>query len=429
MDRLKFATRIHRSLTILAIGGWVLVLTDKFVRPRLALADYGAAIGMVSLFFLIPLGVTTIWVVKKTGLRHGETGRHFSRVSQVFLLVTWLGSCLPVGWFALLIYAASIHHEERTERIALPSGDTLINHTYVTRFRDVTRHNEYRIKFRTAASEEQIGTVYGDEALLEKTDNIALVRDDDHIALIAGRHVFKRWGRKGKPWWYHWEAGLDRAAFNYIKGLALDAEPSVLREEEFSQLQTRPYGYAAEHLDLASHRLTLVAVHDVKGLPQRLAYFSKDFSFPWSFDPERTKALNPTHEFVPFPQGITAEYLLVTVPHTKKASLSPIDFASVMRRSGVKVAVQRVLELDTVTFSPVQVDTTLPSGQRINRSFKIKGGWGDQRKDKVSIFFRYPWTPSSGWTVVTLGERRNVGASGYEGTAVYAYLRIYKAEK
>ncbi len=429
MDGLKFATGIHRGLTVLAIGGWILALIDKFVRPRFAIADAGAMVGMVALCFLIPLGTATIWGIKKIRLRQGKAWRRFSRLSQVFVLITWLVSCIPVGLYAFLVYAASVRYEERTERIDLLSGDTLLNHTYVTRFRDVTRYNEYRIQFRAAASEEHIGTVYGDEALLEKHDNVALVRDGDHIALIAGPHVFKRWGRKGKPWWYHWEARLDREVFHYIKGLALDDEPFVFQGEALNHLQARQYGYVVEHLDLAAHRLTLVAVHDAQALPQRLAYVSQDFTFPWHFDPERTAALNPTHAFVPFPQGITAEYLLVTFPHTKGESLTLTGFSSVMGRSGAQVAVQRVLELDTVTLSPVQVEITLPNGQRINRSFEIKGGWGDRRKDKVSIFFRYPWTPSPGWTVVTLGERRNVGASGYEGTAVYAYLRIYREEK
>jgi hypothetical protein len=96
--------RVCTVLNVIAATVWLLFLLERSVRGRTPISDYGAALGPVVLFFLIPAGAWGAWSLSK---RRPEPltiwARRYVRLSTVFLATTWIATCLPmVFWTSLL---------------------------------------------------------------------------------------------------------------------------------------------------------------------------------------------------------------------------------------------------------------------------------------------------------------------------------------
>lgn len=103
--------RICTALNAIAVVVWLMLLLERTAWGRSPVSDYGSAMGLVALFFIVPIGGAGAWWLRR---RKPEPlsvwTRRYLRTSAVFLGLTWVVSCVPtVFWSGLLIVGASHH--------------------------------------------------------------------------------------------------------------------------------------------------------------------------------------------------------------------------------------------------------------------------------------------------------------------------------
>ena len=98
------ALRVCTALNAIAAGVWVLFLLELTAWGRSPISDYGAALGFVGLFFLIPSGAVSMWWLRRRRLEPlSASRRRYLRLSSAFLGTTWIVSCLPMIFWAGLL--------------------------------------------------------------------------------------------------------------------------------------------------------------------------------------------------------------------------------------------------------------------------------------------------------------------------------------
>jgi hypothetical protein len=88
------------ALNITAVGIWALLLLEVFSSSKSSISDYGSALGLVVLFFLIPVVWVRNWVGRR---RRPESPRGWERrylqLSTAFLAATWVVSWIPIAFW------------------------------------------------------------------------------------------------------------------------------------------------------------------------------------------------------------------------------------------------------------------------------------------------------------------------------------------
>ena len=108
--RRQAAFQLCTALNAIAATVWVLLLLERSSWGRSAISDYGAALGLVGLFFLVPLGAGAVWWLRRQSpdpLSGGQ--RRYLRLSAAFLASTWVVSWIPMVFWAGLLGAIASH--------------------------------------------------------------------------------------------------------------------------------------------------------------------------------------------------------------------------------------------------------------------------------------------------------------------------------
>ncbi|CAI2717204.1 membrane protein of unknown function [Nitrospina watsonii] len=97
---------IHTALNAVAVVTLLLVVGDQGFDVHHALFDVGAPLGLVALFFLIPLGWVGIGLTKKSIASGVPLPQRYLLISNLFLGAVWMLSCLMVGLYVLIYFSA-----------------------------------------------------------------------------------------------------------------------------------------------------------------------------------------------------------------------------------------------------------------------------------------------------------------------------------
>jgi hypothetical protein len=92
--------RLWTGLNALAAVVWVLLLLERSSWGRSPVSDYGSALGLVVLFFLVPAGCIAIWWRRRRRVERLSIGeRRYLALSAVFLAVNWAVTWIPMAFW------------------------------------------------------------------------------------------------------------------------------------------------------------------------------------------------------------------------------------------------------------------------------------------------------------------------------------------
>jgi hypothetical protein len=94
---------IYSALNIAGALVLILVAIENWAWPRPAFADYGAPLGLIILFPLIPMGLIASRRFAPIAVAPSQSVRRYLRLSQVFLAGMWLLSCVPIALLVMLL--------------------------------------------------------------------------------------------------------------------------------------------------------------------------------------------------------------------------------------------------------------------------------------------------------------------------------------
>lgn len=97
---------IHTALNAGAVVTLLLMVGDQGFDVRHTLFDVGAPLGLLALFFLIPLGWAGIWWIQKSTASGVPLPQRYLLISNLFLGAVWMLSCLMVGLYVLIYFSA-----------------------------------------------------------------------------------------------------------------------------------------------------------------------------------------------------------------------------------------------------------------------------------------------------------------------------------
>jgi hypothetical protein len=377
------------------------------------------------------------------------------RSSQIISKIYTALKLVAVAWILLLCFVFVLlgalvcsslkHHNERTEQLVLPSGDTLLNESYVLEdWLDVhggyTMVNELYIFLNGVDKKElvikTVKIAEENSGLLEGCDNIQLFRDGTKVALVVGPDLFVRGEKDDKSRWHKsWSAGIDWEAAHFIRSISFENEALAklaAAGDSNQEILRRNHPYQIEDLDLRRNILVIKAKHDQKELPERLVYaLSGKYENVWIFDPERTVQMNPSLKRHPFPQNAALELTLVAVrgrfediPRNVRNNLS-----AVLELPGARICERYEIDLSAKQKTVIQTMVNLPSGREIKRPFETMGAGGDQDPEKAAVYWRPPDLNAlgTGWRLMRFNEIEFAGIYGYdEGISILSYLRLYR---
>ena len=186
---------ICTALNAIALVVWALLFLERSPWGRSPVSDYGSAVGLVVLFFLVPLTGARVWWLGRRR-REPSTGwrRRYLRVSVAFLAVTWVASLIPMlFWAGILAAVASqrwpINVREGPDTEFAKEGfrehfgfpPTGVDGLYYQRGWEFGDGNTHRMKFhfRDAAVIENIVRAAGLEPVPELELRDAWVVDSD----------------------------------------------------------------------------------------------------------------------------------------------------------------------------------------------------------------------------------------------------------
>ena len=92
--------RVGYAAVIVYIVLTALLIFLENTRFRSRFTDQGAPFCMISLFFIIPVAIITLWFVnRKFRKEHTRPQRALMHAAHAFFFVAWLFSCFPVVFF------------------------------------------------------------------------------------------------------------------------------------------------------------------------------------------------------------------------------------------------------------------------------------------------------------------------------------------
>jgi hypothetical protein len=110
VDKSKLVFRLYTILNLLAALVWILIFVERTSRTRNPISDIGVPIGLISLFFLVPLSAVSIWLL--TRRRKEPIPRSWATyflLSKIFLFLSWLPSWIPMIFVAGIVSLGVSH--------------------------------------------------------------------------------------------------------------------------------------------------------------------------------------------------------------------------------------------------------------------------------------------------------------------------------
>ncbi len=320
--------------------------------------------------------------------------------------------------------------DQRNEGIDLPSGDQILNDTYIEYG---VRVNQYYVIFDGAKEKEYLGKLtskHFSAGLLSTNMNIQLIRNGDKALCSIGNQIFKRWERNAKPWWYQWSIDNDAETRFFLRSFQdtySNPPDEGSNAEWFYYRLPAPPEYRFDSVDMDRNSLTLKATKDVHPWPQVLAYKAERYGFCWQFDLARTLEIDPSLIYKHFPTNIVAHIMFITVP----GDLSQIrgdQPDELLKLKGAQLISDKEIEISDTHRVLVTAEHHLPSGDTRNDSFDIIGAYGDPNPELLSIYWRRHPILWQDWHLMKIGEWEQVDASGFKGDIcqfVFLKLKIF----
>jgi len=117
-DPLSFWVRT--ALHLVCIFVLILLAIEIVSTKRIPIADVGAPVGLVILFFLIPVTGLGLWFHRRKRRLDINENSAYSKASIIFLTLTWLLSCLPIAFYGAVL----IHHMPQPWQTSQQGPDT-----------------------------------------------------------------------------------------------------------------------------------------------------------------------------------------------------------------------------------------------------------------------------------------------------------------
>jgi hypothetical protein len=109
-DKTKLVFGLYTALNLLAALLWILIVFEITSRTRNPISDIGVPIGLISLFFLVPLGAVSIWLLNRRRKESIPSSRKtYFLLSKIFLFISWLPSWIPMI-FVAGIFSLGVSH-------------------------------------------------------------------------------------------------------------------------------------------------------------------------------------------------------------------------------------------------------------------------------------------------------------------------------
>ena len=390
MKREKTVFWLYTSLNGIALFT-LLLLVLKATPLRMRLIESGLTFGLLACFVLIPIGAIVLWLMgRKHDVAPARPQVVYYLIAKLFLTLVWISSVVLVAFWIVILVVAAKRYDETTERHVFPSGDILYNETYVTKFRDTTRHNKYTLEFADSHQREVVGETVDIDNLRQPLANLNLVRQGERMALILGQQIFTRWDRPGGVFWYKWDTGVvGRFCQQHCFLRSLSPADVYLSEVDRAQNfeHQRRSLYTIEQVDLRHNILVVRAPERVAPWPQRLIYSAQAYGHPWYFDLERTKQDNAHVADLPFPANVRVAVYFVTVPKAvwDRSFMDVKVYEHLVGLPGAKVLPATTATIDADNTRTMALSTVLPSDDMVEQSFVLKGAWGTAEPGIVGV--------------------------------------------
>jgi len=99
---------IVTALNAVGVATLLLVVTGRVFDLHGALFEAGAPLGLIALFFLIPLGWVAIWVLHRRQGGSASAPHRYLLASNLFLGAMWVLSCFVVGMYVLVSVSGTL---------------------------------------------------------------------------------------------------------------------------------------------------------------------------------------------------------------------------------------------------------------------------------------------------------------------------------
>lgn len=93
---------IVTALNAVGVVTLLLVVTGRVFDLHGALFEAGGPLGLIALFFLIPLGWVAVWVLHRRRDGDSPAPHRYLLASNLFLGAMWVLSCFVVGMYVLV---------------------------------------------------------------------------------------------------------------------------------------------------------------------------------------------------------------------------------------------------------------------------------------------------------------------------------------
>jgi len=195
-DRARYVLGVYTSLDLLAVLVWILFILERNPHTRSPISDYGVLIGLICLFFLIPLGALAIWLMNRKGKGPITAGkRTYFALSKLFLTISWLPSFIPIVFFMAIFepWPLSLRQgpdtafaQHRFEKVFTFTPLPSITELYCQESWEFGDGNFYRFKFR-----------FTDDAVVQK------IIDTLRLEPVLESETNASWMTEGSPpsWW------------------------------------------------------------------------------------------------------------------------------------------------------------------------------------------------------------------------------------
>jgi len=282
-----------------------------------------------------------------------------------------------------------------------------------------THVNEYSVTFAGSETPEVVGRVHGNEGRFAHHDNVQIVHARERTALIVGRHIFKRWDSRGGPSWYAWSPELDSSVRHFLRSVST----AVLTSSN------DPLPYRVASVDLDKNILVLEAERDVTPWPTKLVFTADRYRFTWQFHANFTRKHNPPIRTVPFPGGVEAEFVVITL-RDQLSDLAPTAIDSmdaVLALEGSTILETLRTPVDDKTRRNVKTTVRMPDGAETELAFDILGACGDPDPSQVNVHLRpLPLVMSQTWRNLRFDVAHQVQANGYAGGTRLVFVKLWQ---
>lgn len=193
------------------------------------------------------------------------------------------------------------------------TGDLLVNQPYLTwNFGDGNvRIERYFFLPMGTQSLDRMDQSWGGSGPLSSFSDIRIVKENDRIAIILGRYVYRQAIRKGGSFWHRWSFhdrhGI-QAYFDALKKFSLkNAKADMMQDLVRSELDTH---YVVKQVDLANNTILLSRKSDNESLPTELVFSQHMWDSPFSFDLRRHLNETRRYAFPGFRQTLWYRFVL-----------------------------------------------------------------------------------------------------------------------